>query len=88
MRLHVTFLQYAYYINTTVCETNSKDLEDVTETNSKDPESNSEHESEPPEPEINKKTGTGSKALTSSSNCLLSILPSRSQSVMSSRSKY
>ena len=66
-----------------------EDLEDVTETNTKDPESNSEHESEPPpaEPEINKKTGTGSKALTSS-NCLLSITPTRSQSAMSSRSKY
>ena len=66
-----------------------EDLEDVTETNTKDPESNSEHEPEPPpaEPEINKKTGTGSKALTSS-NCLLSITPTRSQSAMSSRSKY
>ena len=68
-----------------------EDLEDVTDTNTKDPESNSEHEPEPPpplvEPEINKKTGTGSKALTSS-NCLLSITPTRSQSAMSSRSKY
>ena len=41
-------------------------------------------------PETSKKIGTGSKALNSSTNCLLSIQPqhSRSQSAMSSRSKF
>ena len=41
-------------------------------------------------PKQNKKVGTGSKALSSSNNCLLSIqpLPTRSQSAMSSRSKF
>ena len=41
-------------------------------------------------PETFKKIGTGSKALNSSTNCLLSIQPqhSRSQSAMSSRSKF
>ena len=78
-------------INSKDLEFNSKDPEFKSkdpEFNSKDPESNSEwHESDPIQPEINRKIGTGSKAL-SSSNCLLSIPSKRSQSAMSSRSKY
>ena len=56
--------------------------------NLKDVESNLQLKS--PEQKETKKIGTGSKAL-SSSNCLLSIhspLPTRSQSAMSSRSKF
>jgi len=55
---------------------------------SKDPERSKDLPVTPPE--TSKKIGTGSKALNSSTNCLLSIQPqhSRSQSAMSSRSKF
>ena len=60
---------------------------------SKDPERSKDLDLKDPPvtpPETSKKIGTGSKALNSSTNCLLSIQPqhSRSQSAMSSRSKF
>ena len=70
-----------------------EDLEGASDELSKDPERSKDPDLKDlpaTPPETSKKIGTGSKALNSSTNCLLSIQPqhSRSQSAMSSRSKF
>ena len=70
-----------------------EDLEGASDELSKDPERSKDLDLKDlpaTPPETSKKIGTGSKALNSSTNCLLSIQPqhSRSQSAMSSRSKF
>ena len=70
-----------------------EDLEGASDEPSKDPERSKDLDLKDlpvTPPETSKKIGTGSKALNSSTNCLLSIQPqhSRSQSAMSSRSKF